>query len=136
MSNDSSVRPLAANEVTRWDGVADVVVVGCGCAGASAAFEAAAAGADVLILERAGGAGGASAIAGGELYLGGGTPVQTACGFEDSAEDMFKFLMAACGPDADEAKVSMYSERSLEHFHWLVDRGVPFKHSLWSEPAY
>jgi 3-oxo-5alpha-steroid 4-dehydrogenase len=114
MSNDSSVRPLAANEVTRWDGVADVVVVGCGCAGA----------------------GGASAIAGGELYLGGGTPVQTACGFEDSAEDMFKFLMAACGPDADEAKVSMYSERSLEHFHWLVDRGVPFKHSLWSEPAY
>ena len=112
----STVRPIAASDVPSWDVEVDIVVVGYGCAGAAAAFEAAAAGADVLILERAGGAGGASAIAGGELYLGGGTPIQQACGFEDSAEDMFKFLMAACGPHADETKVSLYSEQSVEHF--------------------
>ena len=25
---------------------------------------------------------------------------------------------------------------SVEHFHWLVDQGVPFKAGLWEEPAW
>jgi 3-oxo-5alpha-steroid 4-dehydrogenase len=36
------------------------------------------------VLERAGGGGGTSAMSGGVLYLGGGTALQKACGFEDS----------------------------------------------------
>jgi 3-oxo-5alpha-steroid 4-dehydrogenase len=55
-----------------------VLVVGFGCAGGAAAYEVATAGADVLIVERAGEPGGASAISGGEVYLGGGTAVQRA----------------------------------------------------------
>ena len=38
--------------------------------------------------------------------------------------------MAACGPGADEAKVRLFCERSVEHFHWLVAHGVPFKREL------
>jgi ribulose 1,5-bisphosphate synthetase/thiazole synthase len=49
-----------AEAVTAWDVEADVVVVGFGCAGACAAIEAADAGAEVLVLERAGGGGGTS----------------------------------------------------------------------------
>ena len=41
-----------------WDEEADVVVVGMGSAGSCAAIEAAEAGASVLVLERASGAGG------------------------------------------------------------------------------
>lgn len=114
-------------EIARWDAECDVLVVGAGCAGASAALEAARAGADVCVLERAGGAGGTSALSGGLVYLGGGTAIQTACGFEDSPEEMFKYMMAACGPLPDEALIRPYCEHSVEHFDWLVAQGVPFK---------
>ena len=62
-----------AIDAPRWHEEADVVVVGLEAAGASAAIEAAAAGADVLVLECASGGGGTSATSHGQLYLGGGT---------------------------------------------------------------
>ncbi|MBW5250960.1 hypothetical protein JGS39_18510 [Streptomyces sp. P01-B04] len=46
-----------------------MLVVGFGCAGAAAAYESAAAGADVLVLQRAGGPGGSSALSGGRLVM-------------------------------------------------------------------
>src|SRR6185369_6013658 len=107
-ANPSEVRQAAT--VRKWDREADVVVVGFGCAGACAAIEAAEAGAEVLVLERAGGGGGTSAMSGGLIYMGGGTPVQQACGFEDSSDDMFRFLMAALGPEPDEAKIRVFCE--------------------------
>lgn len=136
MTVRNSVAPRAAAEVSHYDIETDVLVVGYGCAGAAAAFEAAHTGADVLVLDRAGGAGGASAMSGGEIYLGGGTPIQQACGFDDSPEQMAAFLLAALGPGADEQKIAHYCEHSVAHFHWLVDRGVPFKPSLWDSPAW
>jgi 3-oxo-5alpha-steroid 4-dehydrogenase len=136
MASAGSVAPRSIKDIVRWDDEADVIVVGLGCAGASATLEATAAGADVLALEGASAGGGASAMAGGLVYLGGGTPVQKGCGFDDTPEEMFKFLMAACGPDTDQAKVSLYCEQSVEHFHWLVDSGVPFKASFHAEPVY
>lgn len=125
---------LPAEAIDHYDAEVDVVVVGFGCAGACAAIEAADAGAETLVLERAGGAGGTSALSGGVLYLGGGTPVQKACGFEDSPEAMASFLERACGPAADVEKIERYSRGSVEHFHWLIEQGVPFKHSSYPEP--
>lgn len=130
------LRPLRADAVGTWDLEADVVIAGYGVAGAAAAIEAARAGADVLVLERAGGWGGAAALAGGFIYLGGGTELQKACGFEDSVEEMKKFLTAALGPGVDEAKVNEYCEGSVAHYDWLVEAGVPFKMSYWGEPGY
>jgi 3-oxo-5alpha-steroid 4-dehydrogenase len=111
-------------------------VVGYGCAGASAAIGASELGADVVIVERAGAGGGASAMAGGEIYLGGGTPVQKACGFDDTPEAMRAYLMAATGPGPNEAKIDVYCERSVEHFHWLAGCGVPFKESFYATPCW
>ena len=122
----SDVTPVEASEIQSWDDTADVVVVGFGAAGSAAAFTAAEAGARVLVTERAGGPGGAAALAEGIVYLGGGTPIQTACGFADSEDDMYRYMMAACGPDPDEAKIARYCAESLGHFDWLVARGVPF----------
>jgi succinate dehydrogenase/fumarate reductase flavoprotein subunit len=101
-----------------------------GAAGASAAIEARRGGADVLVLERASGGGGASAIAGGHLYLGGGTPVQKACGFNDSAEEMYRYLMALT-PDPDAAKIRAYCDHSVGHFEWLEAPGVSFERSYF-----
>jgi len=132
-SRDTAPLSRRAGEIVRWDDEADVVIAGLGCAGACAAIQARAAGADVLVLERETLGGGTSALSGGLIYLGGGTPVQKQCGFEDSPEQMFAYLMAACGPGADESKVRVFSDRSVEHFHWLVARGVPFKASFYPE---
>ena len=126
MREPNDVTPCDAGEITHWDDTADVIVVGFGAAGSAAAFSAAAAGAQVLVTERTGGPGGAAALAEGIVYLGGGTPIQTACGFEDSLDDMYRYMMAACGPDPNEAKIARYCEESLGHFDWLVARGVPF----------
>lgn len=136
MSARHSVTPIDVTEIDRYDHETDVLIVGYGCAGACAALEAGETGSEVILLEQQSGGGGSSALSGGEMYLGGGTPVQQACGFTDSAEDMEKFLLAALGPDADEEKVGLYSRDSLAHYQWLVGHGVPFKHSLWDSPTW
>jgi 3-oxo-5alpha-steroid 4-dehydrogenase len=121
----------AASEIARWSDGCDVLVVGLGCAGASAAIEARAAGADVLVLERSSGGGGTSAMSGGVLYLGGGTRLQRACGFDDSPEEMFKYLMASVGKFPDEAKLRAYCEGSVAHYDWICAQGVPFKETFY-----
>ena len=120
----------------RDPGAVDVLVVGFGIAGACAAISAAEAGARVLVVERASAPGGSSALSGGEVYLGGGTSVQKACGFEDTADDMFAFLRAALGPHADEDKLRTYCDGSADHFRWLVDHGVDFQPSLYASPTW
>ena len=118
--------PRRAADVSAWDEQADVVVVGFGAAGAAAAFEAATAGADTIVLERAGAAGGAAAMSDGFIYLGGGTPEQREAGFTDSVENMRTFLTAACGPAPDLDKIDAYCTHSLEHREWLLARGIRF----------
>ncbi|MGH0028857.1 MAG: FAD-dependent oxidoreductase [Myxococcota bacterium] len=128
-------RPRRAREIRRWDDEADVLVVGLGIAGACAAMEAADAGAQVLAVERAGAGGGTSANSGGLIYLGGGTPVQQACGFDDTPDDLFDFLAAISEPGADRARIRLFADGSVEHFHWLEGKGVPFARSFCDEPG-
>ncbi|HJQ43750.1 MAG TPA: FAD-dependent oxidoreductase [Jatrophihabitantaceae bacterium] len=125
-ATNASVAPRREADVASWADEADVVVVGFGAAGSAAAYEAASSGADVLVLERTSAAGGAAAMSDGMVYLGGGTATQRAAGFDDTVENMRTFLLEACGPAADVAKVELYCEHSVEHHDWLVARGVQF----------
>ncbi len=129
MTEVSLHKPLPASAVTAWDYSCDVAVIGFGAAGASAAIEAADAGARVILFERNSGSGGASGLSGGEIYIGGGggTEVQRAAGFEDSTEDFAKYLKMAGGPCADEAKCDFYAAEALNHFAWLKAQGVPYR---------
>ena len=113
---------------------ADVVVVGFGIAGASAALEAARAGARVIVLERAATYGGTSAMSGGHFYLGGGTAVQVATGQSDSAEQMAAYLRAA-NPTASPEKIEVFSRDSVEHFGWVEALGFEFERSFYPEKA-
>jgi 3-oxo-5alpha-steroid 4-dehydrogenase len=99
-----------------------VVIVGFSMAGASAALGALEVTDDVLALERGGGPEG---TCGGIVYLGGGTPMQKAMGFDDTADEMYDFLLAALGPGVDEEKLRVYCDESLLHFDWLTGNGVP-----------
>ena len=112
----------------------DVVVVGFGIAGGCAALEAARAGARVLLLEKAAVHGGTSAMSGGHFYLGGGTAVQQATGHEDSAEEMYKYLVAV-SKDPEHDKIRAYCDGSVEHFEWLEALGFEFERSYYPEKA-
>ena len=126
-----TVSPADAPEVSD---TVDVLVVGCGIAGACAAVEAATAGARVLVLERAGAPGGTTAMAGGHFYLGGGTAVQQATGQEDSPEAMADYLRLMC-PDPDEAKITAMATDSVAHFDWLEALGFRFERSFFPGKA-
>lgn len=105
-----------ADTVESWSDDVDVLVIGFGIAGGCAAVSAAATGARVLVLERAAAAGGTTAMAGGHFYLGGGTAVQETTGHSDSAEEMFKYLVAVSRePELD--KIRAYCDGSIEHFN-------------------
>jgi 3-oxo-5alpha-steroid 4-dehydrogenase len=128
-------RPRPAADVDAYDLTADVIVVGLGIAGVAAALEAVEAGADTLVLEAAAAGGGTSALSGGIVYLGGGTPVQEACGFDDTAENMARFLAEACGPGVDRGKLEAFCEGSVELYHWLTDHGLEFEHTFYATTA-
>lgn len=127
MSMPSLHRPVSAGDVSHWDLETDVAVIGFGAAGACAALEAARGGAHVMLFEAGSGSGGASALSGGEIYLGGGTDVQRAAGFDDTPEALATYLKMAGGPDADTAKCELYAAQSIEHFDWLKAQGIPYK---------
>ena len=123
---------LGSSAVDAWAESAEILIVGLGMAGSCAAIEARAAGASVIAIERSSGGSGATAAAGGHFYLGGGTPVQLACGFEDSAEDMARYLEAvALEPDRE--KIRLYASESVAHFDWLEAQGLPFERSFYPE---
>jgi succinate dehydrogenase/fumarate reductase flavoprotein subunit len=132
MTAPSLHRPLPVSEVAAWDIETDVAVIGFGASGACAALEAARAGARVTLFEMASGSGGASALSGGEIYLGGsgGTDAQRAAGFGDSTEALATYLKLAGGPDADADKCDLYAAESLAHYEWLKAQGVPYKGSF------
>lgn len=108
--------------------VVDVVVVGFGGAGACAALEARAAGADVLALDRFEG-GGATAISGGVVYAG-ATHIQREAGVEDDAEAMFAYLKAETQGVVGDDTLRDFCEQSAGNLQWLADHGVPFEASL------
>ena len=137
MSKISPTKPRRVHEIDEWQLETDVAIVGFGGAGACAAIEAADAGAAVSIFELASASGGSTALSSAEIYMGGsgGTRVQRACGYEDSTDDMFKYLMAAQGPFADEAKIRLYCEESCNHFDWLVSMVAQYKDSEYKERA-
>jgi 3-oxo-5alpha-steroid 4-dehydrogenase len=123
---------VAEHDVASWSGTADVIVVGYGIAGVCAAIEARELGANVLVLERAGGCDGSTVYSGGLLYLGGGTAVQKACGFDDTPEAMAAYLNAIT-PHPDSAKIERLSAGSVDHFDWIEARGVPFNRTYYAE---
>ena len=126
--------PLPASVLAEDTERYDVAVVGFGIAGGSAALEAARAGARVLLLERAAVHGGTTCMAGGHFYLGGGTAVQQATGHEDSAEEMYKYLVAT-SKEPEHDKIRAYCEGSVEHFGWLESLGFEFERSFFPGKA-
>lgn len=108
-----------------WDETVDVVVVGFGGAGASAAVEAAGSGASVLVADRFSG-GGSTEKSGGVAYFGGGTELQKEAGISDSPGEMFNYLRMETRDAVGESTLRAFCESSTDNLEWMRSLGVPF----------
>jgi fumarate reductase flavoprotein subunit len=104
---------------------ADVIVLGAGLAGHSAALAAAEAGAGVLLLEKTPRPGGSTLMSAGSFALA-GTDLQAAIGVTDSPEGLEAELNKVAGGKADKALVRLYVEQQAGAYAWLKKQGVVF----------
>jgi len=119
--------PLSTNSVNdiNWDDEADVVVVGFGAAGATAAIEARQQGLSVNILDRFEG-GGATILSGGVIYAGGGTRQQREAGVSDTPKSMFDYLKTETQGCVSDELLREFCESSAENMDWLESLGLEF----------
>ncbi|CAM4227720.1 3-oxo-5-alpha-steroid 4-dehydrogenase [Comamonas aquatilis] len=123
-----AVEVRSADEV-QWSDAADVVVVGWGGAGASAAIEACEQGAQVLVIDRFGG-GGASVLSGGVVYAGGGTRYQKEAGFDDTPEAMVAYLKHESNGVVSDETLARFSQESVANLEWLEKQGATFASTM------
>jgi fumarate reductase flavoprotein subunit len=103
----------------------DVIVIGGGAAGWSAALAAVQSGLSVSLLEKLSEYGGSSALSGGCLAFA-GTDLQAVQGVVDSPDLLFKDLREVGQGVNDEALVRTYCDAQLTTYAWLKAAGVRF----------
>lgn len=107
----------------------EVVVVGGGAAGLSAALEAANNGAKVMLVEKLPMTGGSTARSGGKVQAA-GTDIQKSHGVEDNADLYYNHLMTVGENKVDPVKIRLIADNSLADFNWLVENGVEFSKNI------
>ena len=115
-----------------WDYDTDVVVIGFGAAGASAAIEARERRLRVIAIDRAEG-GGATELSGGVVYAGGGTRVQMDVGEDDSPQAMFDYLKLETQRVVSDETLMKFCEDSADNIDWLMRHGVRFSGPVWKK---
>ena len=106
---------------------ADVVVVGAGGCGQTAALAAAEKGSRVLLLERDITAGGSTAISAG-IFVAAGSHVQLANDERSTAEELAENILRLNKRQSDPAVTHALCRASGPLLDWLADHGVPLQH--------
>lgn len=101
----------------------DVIVVGAGGAGLSAAASAAERGGRVLVLESEDQVGGSMNLAAG-MFTAAGTRVQEALGVEDSADRFYQHYMDLNQWRLQPGLVRRFCDATAPTLHWLLDLGL------------
>lgn len=103
----------------------DVVVLGGGLAGFTAAITAAESGAHVAVVEKTSAHGGSAVLSGGSFAFA-GTALQEEQGVGDSPQRLRDDLVEVGRHLNDPDLVDLYVSEQLDAFGWLREIGVPF----------
>lgn len=113
---------------------ADVVIVGAGISGLSAALELARGGARVTVLDMSSVYGGHAVMSQGGVCIV-NSRLQRSLGLKDSPQRAYRDFLA-WGEDADPAWVRYYCERSSRDIYdWLRELGVGFENKVYDTPG-
>ncbi|WP_312884438.1 FAD-binding protein [Nocardia barduliensis] len=114
----------------QWDVVTDCLMVGSGGGALCGALAAAAAGQQVLVLEKTDMIGGSTAMSGGVLWLP-DNPVSARAGVQDSRADALRYFDAVVGretPSASPERVTAFLDSIGPMVEFLEQQGIPFRH--------
>ena len=101
-----------------WDVTTDVLVVGSGAGGQTAAIAAADQGAQVVVIEKSDLYGGTSAMSGGAIWI----PVSSqarAAGAQDSPEEAFQYIRALAAPNVPDSLIRAYVDSAPKMLDWV-----------------
>ncbi|EUA30475.1 FAD binding domain protein [Mycobacterium xenopi 4042] len=115
-----------------FDHVVDVLVVGSGGGGMTAALAADASGLDTLIVEKSSYFGGSTALSGGGIWVP-GAPAQRREGHCPSPNDVFEYLRQITGGLVSDARLRQYVEAAPVMMEFL-EQTSPWLEFVW-KPA-
>jgi fumarate reductase flavoprotein subunit len=105
--------------------VADILIIGAGTAGITAAIQAAKRGKQVVVVEKCGFVGGTLHYTAGHLSAA-GTRLQQTAGISDTPEQHFQDIARICGNTMDAIITRKAVELAPGTVNWLQDLGYPF----------
>ncbi len=136
----SGVVTLTNDAQTQYNAIYDVVIVGAGAAGMSAAYEAKQAGASVLVIEHEPGVLQSNTALCGGVVMGCCSSVQKDAGIEDDPAEFRKYLAAVGAGYEDPDMMDVWAEESGGTVDWLISLGVNFPteklYMSGNEPGY
>jgi 3-oxosteroid 1-dehydrogenase len=111
---------MTAADVDGFDHVVDVLIVGSGGGGMTAALTANAAGLSVLIVEKSSYFGGSTALSGGGIWVP-GAPAQRRAGYVPSPEGVVEYLHQITNGLVSDARIRQYVESSPKTLEFLEE---------------
>lgn len=107
----------------------DVVVIGSGSAGATAALRAADLGLSVLVVEKTRKFGGTSATSGGVLWVPNHGLVENG----DTRDETMTYLNSIVSEDVQRDRLDAYVDEAPKMVKFLTDKGVKFVQAAWPD---
>ncbi|BCK54970.1 FAD-binding protein [Nocardia wallacei] len=111
----------APGTAEEFDRTVDVLVIGSGGGGLTAALAAEAAGLDTLVVEKSSHYGGSTALSGGGIWVP-GAPAQRRDGYEIDPEGVVEYLRRITEGLVSEERLRAYVERAPEMMEFLENR--------------
>ena len=116
-----------------FDHEVDVLVVGSGGGGMTAALKADADGLDALIVEKSPQFGGSTALSGGGIWVP-GAPSQRRAGYQPPPDDVFTYLKTITNGVVSDARLRQYVDSAPEMMEFL-EASSPWFEFVW-KPGY
>ncbi len=116
-----------------FDNVVDVLVIGSGAGGMTAALVADASGLDTLVVEKSPQFGGSTALSGGGIWVP-GAPSQRRAGYSLPPDDVIEYLRQITGGLVSDARIQQYVDAAPQMMEFLEELS-PWFDFVW-KPGY